>query len=295
MFVPVGCSNCGKPFQVPDAVVGKPAVCPWCQAAVAALPVGTAVEPPPPAATAPAPKWLTKYTTDRPKAYPLPPAEPPLSLDDEPSQPARVPPERPSGPVIRPAAVVGWLAVGLAVMALTVAVRGYGSGRVREAAGWAEFVPPDSSCAVLLPGTPVEEDVPANPAGSVRGGSRFVAEGWYTRSAAWLAWNELDPGFAATAAWDRDKALAAAAIKAELDCEKARLQGTVVKEAEVRTSFAWGVEVHMDTPRGKVVEWLLVAAAGRRPRLYVYGLRATNIAPDSAVVRRMFTSFRVNE
>ena len=39
MFVPVACSQCGKPFQVPDAAVGKAVACPWCAASVLGLPV----------------------------------------------------------------------------------------------------------------------------------------------------------------------------------------------------------------------------------------------------------------
>ena len=68
----------------------------------------------------------------------------------------------------------------------------------------------------------------------------------------------------------------------------------MTKEAEIRSNAFWGIEVHMDTPRGRVIEWLLVAG-GTRPRLYTYGVQATNIAPDSAIVRRMFTSFQVKE
>jgi len=37
MFVPVSCTSCGKPFQVPEAALGKLAPCPWCQAVVTAL------------------------------------------------------------------------------------------------------------------------------------------------------------------------------------------------------------------------------------------------------------------
>ena len=38
MFVPVSCTKCGKPFQVPEAALGKLAPCPWCQEVVTALP-----------------------------------------------------------------------------------------------------------------------------------------------------------------------------------------------------------------------------------------------------------------
>jgi hypothetical protein len=63
MFVPVACSVCGKPFQVPDASVGQSVACPWCRASVLALPVAEPVEPlsldddTPPAAPQPLPRW----------------------------------------------------------------------------------------------------------------------------------------------------------------------------------------------------------------------------------------------
>lgn len=297
MFVPVDCSHCAKPFQVPDAALGQQTLCPWCQQVVRALPVGAPTEAPvapvpapkpepaPAAAPEPAPKPARAIPVTKPLA--------PLSLDDdEPAKPAAPGPK--ARGLLSPVAVVAGVGLSLAVMALTVAALGYGSGRVPEAL-WTEFTPPDGSCAVLLPGAPTEEDVEPNPAGSATGGKRYVARGWYTRSSAWLAWNELEPSFAAVVPKDKDKALTAAAVKAELEREKARLQGTVTKEAEVRFNFAWGVEVHMDTPRGKVVEWLLVTTDGPRPRLYVYGLQGTNITHDSAVVRRMFTSFKLKE
>ena len=67
MFVPVSCTNCGKPFQVPEAALGQLAPCPWCQSVVTALPVSAPVAPQAPAT--------------------------PLSLDDEP--PARTIPKAP--------------------------------------------------------------------------------------------------------------------------------------------------------------------------------------------------------
>ena len=32
MFVPVGCAECGKHFQVERGQLGQPATCPWCGA-----------------------------------------------------------------------------------------------------------------------------------------------------------------------------------------------------------------------------------------------------------------------
>lgn len=288
MFVPVDCSHCAKPFQVPEAALGKQTLCPWCQQVVRALPVGAPPDAPTPAPK-PAPETASEPSPKPAPAIPVTKPLAPLSLDDEPAKPA----PKARGP-LSPVSLVAAVGLSLAVMALTVAALGYGSGRVPEAL-WTEFTPPDGSCSVLLPAAPTEEDVEPNPAGSATGGKRYVATGWYTRSSAWLAWNELEPSFAEAVPRDKDKVFAAGAVKAEVEREKARLQGTVTKEAEVRFNFAWGVEVHMDTPRGKVVEWLLVTSEGPRPRLYVYGLRGTNIAHDSAVVRRMFTSFKLKE
>ncbi len=289
MFVPVSCTNCGKPFQVPESALGQRTLCPWCQAVVTALPVAAPVAPAP---EQPAPEPPER---DIPVAKIVLPPQP-LSLDDAPAKARPVHPPAPPAPRawFSPITIVIGMVVVIAVTVLTMAVLGFRSGRVFEA-GWTEFTPPDGSCAVLLPGPPGEEDVDANPAGSVTGGKRYEARGWYSGTSAWLAWNDLEPGFAASALKDKSKVFTASAIQSELNREKARLEGTVTKEVEVRFNAAWGVEVHMDTPRGKVVEWLLVAPDGARPRLYVYGLRAKNIAPDSAVVRRMFTSFKVNE
>ena len=296
MFVPVGCTNCGKPFQVPETALGQSTLCPWCQSTVTALPVAEVVEPParqPAAVTQrepPAPKWRKKATRGIPVAKSAEPK--PLSLDDE---PAHAPsPGRPPRPRKRfnPVPYIIVAVISLLAMVVTVAALGYGSGRVQESS-WTEFTAPDGSCSVLLPAAPTEEDVEPNAEGSVTGGKRYVAKSWYTHAAAWLAWNDLNPAFAKAVSADKDRAFTASALKAELEREKARLQGTVTKEAVVQSTSSWGYEVQMDTPHGKVVEWLLVSASGPRPRLYVYGLWATNISQDSAVVRRMFTSFRI--
>ncbi|AWM41730.1 hypothetical protein C1280_35195 [Gemmata obscuriglobus] len=135
----------------------------------------------------------------------------------------------------------------------------------------------------------------ANPDGFTTGGKRYDAKGWLTRSAAWLAWSDLDPAFAKSVAADKEGKTASHALRAELVREASRLRGTITKEGGVQAGSGWGYEVHMDTPRGKVIEWLIVRPAAPRPRLYVYGLEATNISPDSAAVRRMFTSFQVHE
>src|SRR5262245_57682670 len=72
MFVPVACSECGKPFQVPEDTVGRTTACPWCRAAVLALPAGLPAETREPA---PAPAAPAAPATPQPEL---------LSLDDAP-------------------------------------------------------------------------------------------------------------------------------------------------------------------------------------------------------------------
>ncbi len=294
MFVPVNCTACGKPFQVPDAALGKSTACPWCSAIVTALPVVATVEPTPPQPATSAPRPETPKPVV-PGAKPYQPQ--PLSLDDAPTNPrsrSRTRPPAASSWMFHPIVIIAGVLISFFAMVLTVAILGYGSGRAQESR-WTEFVAPDDSCSMLLPTSPTEEQVEANAPGSVTGGKRFTAKGWYTRSSAWLAWSDLDPGFAAAVVKDKDKVFTASAIQAELNREKTRLQGTVTKEAEIRFQNAWGIEVQMDTPRGKVIERFIVFAEGPRPRLYVSGVQAKNIAHDSVVVTRMFASFKVNE
>ena len=45
MFASVGCTECGKLFQVDRAQLGQPASCPWCDARIIALPVAKRAEP----------------------------------------------------------------------------------------------------------------------------------------------------------------------------------------------------------------------------------------------------------
>ena len=81
MFVPVSCTSCGKPFQVPDAALGKLAPCPWCQAIVTALPVSAPVSTEQPALPSPAPAQNAEQSE-------------PLSLDDDPPADGQAPAAR---------------------------------------------------------------------------------------------------------------------------------------------------------------------------------------------------------
>ena len=69
MFVPVGCSECGKRFQVEREQLGQVASCPWCQARVVALPVAAAPEPLP----LPLPEEAPAVVPVKPKSAPKPP------------------------------------------------------------------------------------------------------------------------------------------------------------------------------------------------------------------------------
>jgi hypothetical protein len=217
-----------------------------------------------------------------------------FSLDD-------APPAGPPGPsAVRPpvrfpaktALIV--LALVLVVFAATVAVLGYGSGRIGPAA-WAEFTPPDGSCTIALPGAPAAEQVGPNPASGVtRGGERFVTSGWYSRATVWVGWQDLDPGQVKDLAADRDGAITAPVIDAERNRRRDQVGGTVTKEATVRFGAYTGREVQMDTSRGQLVERFILALDGPRPRLYFLGVEAKTASPDGPAARRLFSSFRIN-
>lgn len=272
MFVPVACLKCGKMFQVPGAAAGTEVACPWCRATTPALPV--AGVPAPDAGGSPAA------------------SSEPLSLDDAPQLPE--PPPVPTRPPFRLPlkTALGVLALMLVVTAVTVAVLGYGSGRF-AASAWAEFTPPDGSCSVALPGNPTAERVEPGGDGITRGGERYTAAGWYSGTAAWVGWQDLDPGWAKQAAADRDGVLTSPVIAAERDRRKQQVGGTVTAEGAVRFGKYAGKVVQMDTPRGQLVEQYILALGGPRPRLYFLGVEAKNLTPDGPAARRVFDSFRV--
>jgi hypothetical protein len=275
MFVPVACPRCGKPFQVPAADAGKDVACPWCAAVVAALPVAGPVSSPL-GADAPGSPGQAPARRDQPG---------PISLDDEtPSAPKRGFPFR---------TALGVLVLVLAVFAVTVLVLGYGAGRVPGWA-WREFSPPDGSCTVSLPGEPQPEPLPPPADGPGLGGTRYSTHGWYSGVRTWVAWRDLDPGWAKQLAADRDAALLRPVLEKERDRTRERVGGTVTREGVVRFGDHQGIQVEMDTPRGKLIERLLVVPAGPRPRLYVLGVEGRTITPASPVVGRVFGSFRTH-
>ena len=308
MFVPVHCTQCGKPFQVPESALGQLAPCPWCGATVTALPVSAPVAvPESPAAeqsqtASPASEPLSlddaepvasANTNPKPAARPV--AKPRRDAVKRDRAPAAPPP--PAAPVSVLGIVMGVVAVAVVVvvvMGATIVFLNYGSGRVPES-GWTEFAPGDGSFSILLPGVPQEEEVAGNPGGSIRDGKRFTVSGWYSKTDVWVAYHDLDPAVAKGLAADKDRVIAAGVLRAERDRELKRLEGTLTKEAEVRINSAWGIELHVDTPRGEAVEWLLVSGDGPRPRLYAFGVRGKGVTPESPSCRKLFTSFRIND
>lgn len=287
MFVPVNCTKCGKPFQVPEAALGKLAPCPWCQEVVTALPVSvpqpdgrpaTAPEPPKPAASPPEP----------------------LPLDDAPvvaQKPARARPIAPPASRKRPKFPLATIAIGLAVVAVvmggTVLALGFRSGRFSSVES-TEFTPPDGSFTVALPGQPAETDLEPVPEGSLRGGKRYAVRRWYARTAAWVSYHDLDPELVKKLPSDKDRVIAAGVLRVAREREAARLQGIGAKEAEVRLDSGWGVEVQFDTPDEPAVVRLILMGEGKNPRLYVVGVQGKNLTPTSPACSRLFTSFRVN-
>lgn len=290
MFVPVSCTSCGKPFQVPETALGKLAPCPWCGAAVTALPVSVPQPDRPPADPAP--------------SQPVAPATAPLSLDDEPApvqKPAAAEPVAPPARRAVPFAfklsattIVVGVAVVLGVMTATIFFLGYRSGRLSET-GWTEFTPADGSFTVALPGQPTESDVEPVSEGSLAGGKRYAVRRWYAGTAVWVAYNDLESGLAQKLRSDRDKVVTAGVLRVARDREVTRLRGTITKEAEVRLGAGWGIEIHLDTPDGPVVEQLVLLGEGKRPRVYAYGAQGKNVTPKSPAWQRLTASFRVNE
>lgn len=290
MFVPVTCTSCQKPFQVPEAALGKLAPCPWCGAVVTALPVSAPIAEPGqrPQQAPPPPPPQSQRAPAANQSQPIPAAQTALSLDD--AEPAR--PEAPRGRSSLPFTILIGVWVVVVVTAATLAYRHYGSGRLPES-GWAEFAAPDGSFSIELPGRPTGEDVAANPGGSVTGGRRFTVRGWYSKTTAWVAYNDLDPALVPKFKADTDWVIGAGVLLAERERERVRLDGTVAGEVLIRLNAARGVEVQMDTPRGRAVLWIVLVHEGSRPRVYVIGAEGREVTIKSAAARRLFDTFRL--
>ncbi|MBA4191549.1 MAG: hypothetical protein C0467_26515 [Planctomycetaceae bacterium] len=261
MFSPVACSQCGKPFQVPEATLGKPTVCPWCQATVPALPIGA----PAPAATLP-----TKE---------------PLSLDDAPI------PATATSPVGRKRwFLVGCVGIFALVLAagVTIAVKRHKQGHVMGWE-WQTFAAPDKSCSIELLGKPVEDP---DAAGDEK---RFISEGSYSGTTTWVGWRDLTQVQVQLAGTKDAFQHFAKPFDAERDRLKLRYGGTVAKDATTKFEDPLTREVRLDfPPGGRLVERMMVFPNGPRPRMYFVGI-AGKFEFDSPEVQRFFDSFRVTE
>jgi hypothetical protein len=216
--------------------------------------------------------------------------EPPPKPADE-SEPPE-PPPKPKRVLVK-----GFIVLALMVVctAGTLLYLNYGSGRVSDG-GWTEFTAPDGSFAVELPGTPAEEEMEANPDGSVTGGKRYTVHGWYSKTTVWVSYCDLDPALVKKLKADHNGAFSKGIIDAEVERERERLKGKIINQTPLtRFMKGFGVELTMDTPRGKVVEWLVLVGEGPHPRVYAYGAEAKDLTPNSPSCRRLYGTFRVNE
>ncbi len=309
MFVPVSCTNCGKPFQVPDAALGKLAPCPWCQSVVTALPVSAPVPEPNANANAPAQEPVQAN------------APVPLTLDDDPpAGPVTAPPlPRPAPPAPRPVRPVKtsrpvedaepaetaaprvrwrpslktiaiWFVLVVVVTALTVAALRRKEGHLVRAE-WQAFTAPDGSCSADLLGRAVEDaDAPGD------GGRRYAAEGRYSGVRTWIGWRNLNQNEVQTAgAPEGWRALRLGLFDPERERLLAAFGGNVTKDATVQFDPPITVEIRLATPTGVLVERIIVKADGPRRRAYFVGITGKRLDPDGPEVERLFQSFRVTE
>ena len=266
MFVPVACSACGKPFQVPEESIGQQTACPWCRATVLALPVGGAPAPveaaPAPAATAPAP----------------------LSLDDD--VPARTDKPRNWRRLLVPALLV--LVVALVTIAVLKRKEGYLASRE-----WRGFTPPDKSCSIDLMGSPADDT--STPSGATH---RYISEGWYSGITTWLAWRDLTVAEAQAAS--SDEAWHDAQLLKLFDAErtwlKEKFDGQLARDATIQFKGPLTRELRLVMPaNGHTVERMIVQAGGSHPRIYFIGMAGKRLDPEGDKVKRLFDSFHVAE
>jgi hypothetical protein len=264
MFVPVACSACGKPFQVPETAIGKPTACPWCQADVLALPVAgaTSTDAHPPA--------NSTHTSA------------PLSLDDD-------HPPASHGPRRRWLIVATILLVGVVAALATLGVLRRKDGYLTSRE-WRSFTPPDASCTVHLLGRPAEDAVA--PESGMR---RYVSEGWYSGTITWLGWRNLSAVeaqiAAAPEAWHNPQLMKL--FDQERDWLKGKFGGYVTKDATIQIKDPLTREVRLQLPEGQAVERQIVVHTGPRPRLYFLGIAGKRLDPEGHDVKSLFESFRV--
>ena len=303
MFVAVDCSQCRKPFQVPEAALGKATICPWCQASVLALPLSglqAANFPPAPTANAGVDKSTSAEANQQLRPLPGSPDSPAstqvLSLDDpvQPEQPSLVE-SKASGPrrgfgrgALLMLTLVGLL-LGCATAAITIAVLRFKQGYL-VSMELRPFAAPDGSCGIELLGQATEED--SDPE---RGERRYVSTGWYSGTTAWLGWRNLTPAQVLEASSDKGWI----ALRKEIfDPERERLKGKhggyVARDATI-SQDPQTIEVRLDSTNGAAVERMIVMQKGPNPRVYFIGMAGKRLDLDGPMVKRFFDSFKVFE
>jgi hypothetical protein len=187
--------------------------------------------------------------------------------------------------------VLGLLLVAVAATAVTVGVlrrkEGYMVGRE-----WRAFTAPDNSCAVDLLGRPTEEaEAPAT------GERRYVSEGWYSGTTAWVGWRNLTAAEAQLA--NTDDAWHNPQLTKLFDAERDRLKGQhggyVTKDGTIKFKEPLTRELRLELPQGRLVERIIVMPTGPRPRVYFVGIAGKRLDPEGDEVKRLFDSFRVFE
>jgi hypothetical protein len=299
MFVPVECSQCGKPFQVPDATIGKSTTCPWCQATVLALAVGRQPLPDVSANTPIRAGLNRSVESEKPETKELSgplqlEARPePLSLDDDPLPPTG---EVPASAVSRPASRTNRRTIVLAVLfglllagattTITLGILRYKQGYVLSME-WKEFTPPDGSCGVDLLGDAKEAD--SDPEHSER---RYLSEGWYSGTFAWIGWRNLTAAQTQEATSEKGWVRFEAIFDAERDRLKGKFGGYIAREATISQNPITK-ELRLDGQKSTVIERMIVMPEGPRPRIYFIGMAGRRLNLDGPQVKQLFDSFRV--
>jgi hypothetical protein len=275
MFVPVACSQCGKPFQVPEDTIGKTTACPWCRAAVLALPIGAPAQPSEKREPTPAAPTPPAQTAPKPEV---------LSLDDAPPTPPR------RRLVRRVLIVVMLLSLAGAVMMGTIFSLRYKQGHMYAMyPEWRAFTAPDNTFSVELLGKPKEERIETG-----TGGRRYVSEGWYSGTRTWVAWQPLNQ-VQIQLAHTKD---ARSDLRFLFLAEGGRLKeqfGGEPQYATLRFENPLTVEIKMEYPEGQLVSRAIVMPKDPHPRVYFIGIAGKRLNPDGDVAKHFFNSFRVNE
>ena len=259
MFVPVGCAECGKLFQVERGQLGRPASCPWCQARVLALPVAA-----------------------QPRVGPEPLPLPALSVRGANGE------ENLRASIRSRARIWPWIVVvfiGVFLAAGTFLVQRYRGGAVPPFV-MQTFVAPDRSCQATLPGS-VEAVAVAAFTPLQTGASLFAAKSWFTRAHGGLGWVDLDP--------ERIKLVRIDDLLANVRDELGRWLGapTIDKEGLVKTGSSDGMEVRYGSDGTRFTARLLAVLDSPQPRIYLVWVGGPQFNPDGELATRVLTSFRV--